>query len=91
MELLFRARDNKEHIARPATDLEFLETTVLNLEGIISNILAYVQSVLEGKIKGDPAIGRHVLDALTSLPQLTNKKLEDMFTNNLQVCYFLCV
>lgn len=49
---------------QPIPDLEVLETAVQNVSSMLDRVLAYVQSVLRGEIKGDPAIGRYLMDTL---------------------------
>lgn len=47
-------------------DLEVLETAILNVLSMLDRVLAYVQSVLRGETKGDPVIGRYLMDTLGS-------------------------
>jgi len=49
---------------QPIPDLEVLETAVQNVSSMLDRVLAYVQSVLRGETKGDPAIGRYLMDTL---------------------------
>ncbi|KAF9448225.1 Mov34-domain-containing protein [Macrolepiota fuliginosa MF-IS2] len=49
---------------QPVPDLEVLETAIQNVTSMLDRVLAYVQSVLRGETKGDPAIGRYLMDTL---------------------------
>ncbi|OSX59404.1 hypothetical protein POSPLADRAFT_1048727 [Postia placenta MAD-698-R-SB12] len=50
----------------PTTDLELLERSLLSVAGMLDRVLSYVQSVLSGEVKGDPALGRYLMDTLGS-------------------------
>jgi translation initiation factor 3 subunit F len=41
-----------------------LEKSVQNVSSMLDRVLAYVQSVIRGETKGDPAIGRYLMDTL---------------------------
>lgn len=45
-------------------DLEILEQSIQNVSGMLDRVLAYVRSVLAGETKGDPALGRYLMDTL---------------------------
>jgi len=52
---------------------------------MIDRVQVYVQSVIEGEIEGDPAIGRFLLDALnTTTEGLEKGKLESLFNTHVQ-------
>ena len=47
---------------QPITDIEALEKSIQTIISMLDRVLAYVRSVLSGEIKGDPAIGRYLMD-----------------------------
>ncbi|KAF8076672.1 JAB1/Mov34/MPN/PAD-1 ubiquitin protease-domain-containing protein [Lyophyllum atratum] len=49
---------------QPVSDLEILEQSILTVQGMLDRVLTYVQAVLSGEKKGDPAIGRYLMDTL---------------------------
>ncbi|KAK0243153.1 JAB1/Mov34/MPN/PAD-1 ubiquitin protease-domain-containing protein [Armillaria nabsnona] len=49
---------------QPLADLEILEQSIQNVSGMLDRVLAYVRSVLAGETKGDPALGRYLMDTL---------------------------
>lgn len=51
-------------ISHPTTDLEVLERSLQSVSSMLDRVLSYVQSVLSGEVKGDPAIGRYLMDTL---------------------------
>ncbi|OBZ70043.1 Eukaryotic translation initiation factor 3 subunit F [Grifola frondosa] len=50
--------------AHPTTDIEILERSLQSVSAMLERVLSYVQSVLSGEVKGDPAVGRYLMDAL---------------------------
>ena len=48
----------------PSSDLDLLERTLTSVSEMLDRVLAYVQSVLSGEVKGDSAVGRYLMDAL---------------------------
>ncbi|GBE79890.1 Mov34-domain-containing protein [Sparassis latifolia] len=51
-------------IAHPITDLEVLERSLKSVDEMLERVLSYVRSVLAGEVKGDPAVGRYLMDTL---------------------------
>lgn len=50
---------------------------------MIDRVLSYVQSVLRGEVKGDPAVGRYLMDTLGGS---TDDLEKGGFHASLQVC-----
>ncbi|KAF5393171.1 hypothetical protein D9757_001296 [Collybiopsis confluens] len=50
--------------AHPSTSLDVLESTLLNVSSMLDRVLTYVKSVLDGKVAGDAAVGRYLMDTL---------------------------
>lgn len=48
----------------PTTDLEILERSIHSVSSMLDRVLSYVRSVLSGEKKGDPAVGRYLMDTL---------------------------
>lgn len=46
------------------SDLEILERSIVSVSEMLDRVLSYVRSVLAGEKKGDPAIGRYLMDTL---------------------------
>ncbi|KAK0461753.1 JAB1/Mov34/MPN/PAD-1 ubiquitin protease-domain-containing protein [Desarmillaria tabescens] len=49
---------------QPLADLEILEQSIQNVSDMLDRVLVYVRSVLAGETKGDPALGRYLMDTL---------------------------
>lgn len=46
------------------TDLDVLESAIESVSEMLDRVLTYVRSVLSGETKGDPAVGRYLMDTL---------------------------
>lgn len=69
-------------------DLEILEQSIQNVSGMLDRVLAYVRSVLAGETKGDPALGRYLMDTLGAS---TDDLEKGGFNASLQVCFLATV
>jgi len=47
---------------KPITDLEALEKAIQAITSMLDRVLGYVRSILSGEVKGDPAVGRYLMD-----------------------------
>jgi len=50
--------------SQPVSDLEIIERALLSVTNMLERVVTYVQAVLSGERKGDPAIGRYLMDTL---------------------------
>ncbi|KAF8165585.1 JAB1/Mov34/MPN/PAD-1 ubiquitin protease-domain-containing protein [Crassisporium funariophilum] len=50
--------------SQPVADLEIIERSIMTVSDMLDRVLAYVRAVLSGERKGDPAIGRYLMDTL---------------------------
>ncbi|CAL1700420.1 unnamed protein product [Somion occarium] len=65
LDLLLSASSNSStSTSHPSTDLDILETAIQSASDMIDRVLTYVRSVLAGETKGDPAVGRYLIDTL---------------------------
>ncbi|TFK64045.1 Mov34-domain-containing protein [Pluteus cervinus] len=55
---------NTATTSQPISDLELIETSIQNVSSMLDRVLTYVRAVLAGEKKGDPAIGRYLMDTL---------------------------
>ncbi|KAJ7591647.1 JAB1/Mov34/MPN/PAD-1 ubiquitin protease-domain-containing protein [Mycena floridula] len=67
--------------AQPVTDIEILERSIQTVVSMLDRVLTYVRSVLAGEVKGDPAVGRYLMDTLGAS---TNELEKGGFNNSLQ-------
>jgi translation initiation factor 3 subunit F len=59
-----------------------LERSITQISDMLDRVLAYVRSVLSGEVKGDPAIGRYLMDTLGTS---TDDSEKSGFNSSLQV------
>lgn len=65
LDLLTSAADSSTSTAsQPIADVEILERSILAVSEMLDRVLSYVREVLAGRKKGDPAIGRYLMDTL---------------------------
>lgn len=84
--LLTAAGSSTSTTPQPVSDLEVLEQSIQNVSNMLDRVLAYVRSVLAGEIKGDPAVGRYLMDTLGASTADLEK---NSFNTSLQVrCMF---
>jgi len=50
--------------SQPIADLDIIERSIISVSEMLDRVLAYVRDVLSGQKKGDPAIGRYLMDTL---------------------------
>ncbi|KAF7981685.1 hypothetical protein HWV62_32242 [Athelia sp. TMB] len=48
----------------PMADLDILESSIQSVTAMLDRVLSYVRSVLAGEVKGNPAVGRYLMDTL---------------------------
>jgi hypothetical protein len=85
--LLSAAGSSTSTTPQPVTDLEILEQSIQTVSGMLDRVLTYVRSVLAGEIKGDPAVGRYLMDTLGAS---TSELEKSSFNTSLQA-RLICV
>ncbi|KDN38950.1 Mov34-domain-containing protein [Tilletiaria anomala UBC 951] len=74
----------------PMSDMDALAASLKQVQAQLDRVLTYVRQVISGERRGDPAIGRFILDAISKVPvgSATNEngesKLEELFNTHLQ-------
>jgi translation initiation factor 3 subunit F len=73
-------------------DMDALSASFETVQGQLKRVLQYVRDVIEGKRKGDPVVGRYVIDAVSTVPIGSGfdaasgaSELETLFNSHLQV------
>jgi translation initiation factor 3 subunit F len=69
-------------VAPLATDVDFLQTALLKLLGLIEQALAYVNKVVDGSQEGDGNIGFLISTALSSIPRIDTEAYHKTFTSS---------
>lgn len=84
MDLITTASKSSASTITPATDLEILEQSIQAVSDMLDRVLTYVRSVLAGEVKGDPAVGRYLMDTLGAS---TSELEKGGFNTSLQVSF----
>ncbi|KAJ3023600.1 UNVERIFIED_CONTAM: hypothetical protein HDU68_008539 [Siphonaria sp. JEL0065] len=66
------------------SDMDNLERAVEAIQGMVENIQEWVAGVKSGEIPANDAIGRYLLDTVSSVPLINATEFEKMFNNHLQ-------
>lgn len=73
-------------------DMDALTASLESVQAQLKRVLQYVREVIEGKRKGDPIVGRYVIDAVSTVPigngldsSNGTSELETLFNSHLQV------
>lgn len=72
--------------SQPVADLEIIERALLSVSDMLERVLTYVRAVLSGEKKGDPAIGRYLMNTLGAS---TGDLEKGGFNSSLQVCVLI--
>jgi hypothetical protein len=62
--LINTAKSPSSTSTQPISDLELIEQAILEVSEMLDRVLVYVRDVLSGQKKGDPAVGRYLMDNL---------------------------
>jgi len=85
VENLMRSKSEKgESQTSLDTDLGNIETVISKVLEDLELISEYVEKVVKGEIRANPAIGRFLSDAVASLPKFDTQSYEKMFNDSLQ-------
>ena len=82
VDLLTKSLSSSSSLSNTSTDLEVLERSIEQVSEMLDRVLTYVRSVIAGKTKGDPAIGRYLLDTFSTS---TDGLDQGSFATSLQV------
>ncbi|CEH11675.1 mov34-domain-containing protein [Ceraceosorus bombacis] len=74
------------------SDMDALAASLRQVQSQLSRVLQYVRDVIDGKRKGDPVVGRYVIDAVSTVPISSSSattqdgasQLESLFNSHLQ-------
>ena len=69
-----------------SSEIEVLERSVETVMDMLDRVLTYVRSVIAGETKGDPAIGRYLLETFATSTEGLDK---GSFASSLQVSLLL--
>jgi len=64
--------------------LDTLEVSLESLRSMLTQVHEYVNNVAEGKVEGDPKIGRFLANAVSSMPELDSEQFTQMLNGSIQ-------
>uniref|UniRef100_A0A0K8TQX1 Eukaryotic translation initiation factor 3 subunit F n=1 Tax=Tabanus bromius TaxID=304241 RepID=A0A0K8TQX1_TABBR len=67
----------------PMLDLAQIAEASGRLQGLLEEVLQYVEDVLAGKQQPDNAVGRELLDLIYSVPNMSQEQFIQMFNSNI--------
>lgn len=74
---------HNKHV-QPMLDLSQVSEASLKLNGLLDQVLAYVEDVLAGSTPPDNAVGRALLDLVHSVPHMNHEQFSEMFNSNVK-------
>lgn len=84
LDLIAPAKDKEERSIDIRSDLQNLESSILEVLEMLERVNVYVSGVLNGQRQGDSAIGKYLLKNLSLVPSLSAENLESLFNSHLQ-------
>ncbi|KAJ3103494.1 hypothetical protein HDU97_010077 [Phlyctochytrium planicorne] len=66
------------------SDMDSLEKSVALIQGILETVSKYIAEVQAGRIPANNAIGRFLMDTISSVPRINVAEFDKMFNNHLQ-------
>lgn len=70
--------------ASTLSDIDSLERSIVMIDEMLESVANYVAAVRNGEIEGNTAIGRFLMDTISSIPRIDPAAFEKMFSSQLQ-------
>ncbi|KAI9472438.1 MAG: maintenance of mitochondrial structure and function-domain-containing protein [Benjaminiella poitrasii] len=84
LDMLASAKSNENRTASLMSDMDHIEITISKLQEMLERISQYVDSVVDGKVAPNNAIGRYIMDTVSVVPKIDSSSFEKMFNSHLQ-------
>ncbi|KAH6570689.1 hypothetical protein BASA50_007620 [Batrachochytrium salamandrivorans] len=84
MDTLIRATESVDLEASLTSDLDGLELSVRSVHDMLATVGAYVESVVSGETKPNAALGRYLLDTVSSTPRVDPNEFSKVFNGHMQ-------
>lgn len=75
---------NRSKTVSPMLDLAQIAEASTKLQGLLDQMLLYVEDVISGKQQPDNAVGRALLDLIHSVPNMSHEQFTQMFNSNIK-------
>jgi translation initiation factor 3 subunit F len=84
LDMLSSAKSNESRSAPLISDMDHLEIAITKLQEMLERISKYVDSVVDGSVAPNNAIGRYIMDTVSVVPKIDSTSFEKMFNSHLQ-------
>ncbi|KAJ3049999.1 hypothetical protein HK097_009014 [Rhizophlyctis rosea] len=84
LDVIALAKDTPDKSANILSDMDNLERSIVQVQEMLENVSAYVDAVLSKKEQPNNAIGRFLMDTVSSIPRIDAGEFEKMFNTHLQ-------
>ncbi|GAA5794767.1 maintenance of mitochondrial structure and function-domain-containing protein [Helicostylum pulchrum] len=84
LDMLSSAKSNENRTASLISDMDHLEIAIAKLQEMLERISKYVDSVCDGSVEPNNAIGRYIMDTVSVVPKIDSTAFEKMFNSHLQ-------
>lgn len=78
------ATASRSRKVQPMMDLAQVADASSKLNGMLDQVLTYVDDVLANRVQPDNAVGRALLDLVHSVPHMSHEQFSDMFNSNVK-------
>jgi len=84
VEVLQQGKHKAKRTVSMQSDLSKVESASTNLRQMLQTVIEYVDNVMAGKIVPDVAVGRSLLDLVSSIPKIDPEEFENMLNANMK-------
>ncbi|KAI8070582.1 maintenance of mitochondrial structure and function-domain-containing protein [Gilbertella persicaria] len=84
LDMLASAKSKETRTASLISDMDHLEIAITKLQEMLERISKYVDSVVDGSVPPNNAIGRYIMDTVSVVPKVDSTAFEKMFNSHLQ-------
>ncbi|KAJ1565321.1 Eukaryotic translation initiation factor 3 subunit F, partial [Nowakowskiella sp. JEL0078] len=83
LDIIAAARDAPSRSTGLLSDMDNLEQSIVKVREKIDRMLTYVNDVVDGKVANNNAVGRYLMDTVSTIPRLEQQEFETMFNKHL--------
>jgi len=84
LDVLALAAGTEERSGSLFSDMDSLERALIKVLEMLERVSGYVDKVVNNEVQGDRAVGRFLMDAVSTVPKVESGTFERMFNSHLQ-------
>ena len=84
LDLISKAKDNEQSLVPLMSDMDQLESAIVQLIEMLDRVSQYVEEVCDGKLASDHVVGKYLVDMLSYVPKIDTAHFESLFQTHLQ-------